>query len=153
MTDSQATPDLCANEVMEHAPLVTRLIRAEMRRQGAPLLSMPQFRALAFTYRNPGGSLSAVAEHLGVTLPTASAITDRLVRHGLLARATDPKERRRITLTLTPEGLALYQRARVATRSYVAGMLVDLTDDELATVAEGIRLLGTAFRQHTAPRE
>ncbi|HLH73223.1 MAG TPA: MarR family transcriptional regulator [Chloroflexota bacterium] len=147
MNENPVTPALCASEVMEHAPFIMRLIRAEMRRQGTPFLSIPQFRALTYIYRHPGGSLTAVSEHLGVTLPTASAITDRLVRHGLVARATDPEERRRITLTLTPEGLELYQRARAATRDYVASILADLTDEQLATTLEGIRLLGNAFRR------
>lgn len=43
----------------------------------------------------PEASLSALAENLGVSRPTASVLVDRLVQRGLVARGTDPAERRR----------------------------------------------------------
>ncbi|MGH2460275.1 MAG: MarR family winged helix-turn-helix transcriptional regulator [Chloroflexota bacterium] len=146
MTASTITAEQCAGLVMENIPPAMRFVRAEMRRQGAPGFSMPQFRALAFLSRNPGASLSAVADHLGVTLATASTIADRLVRHGLVERAAHPQERRRITLTLTDDGQDLLLDARTATRSKVAVMLETLSADQLRQIATGVTLLGAAFR-------
>lgn len=48
-------------------------------------------------------SLSDLARALGTRSPAASVMVDRLTRTGLVARARDPHNRRRITLTLTPE--------------------------------------------------
>ena len=134
---------------MDAAPVVMRFIRQEMRRHGAPALSVPQFRALAFLSREPGASLSAVAEHLGITLGTASSIADRLVQHGLVARAPHPTERRRITLTLTPDGSTLLDNARRATRTRVAEVLADLSDAQLDQISESMVWLGEAFRRAT----
>src|SRR2546423_14828906 len=89
-TAIRATPaQQCAGEIMETVPAVMRFLRAKMRHHGAPFLSVPQFRVLVFLYRHPGASLSSVAEHLGVTCPTASVLFDRLGRGGLI-RCTPP---------------------------------------------------------------
>ena len=107
---------------------------------------MPQFRALAYLDRCPGESLSAVADHLGVTLSTASTIADRLVRHGFVERTPHPEERRKITLTITPAGLQLLLVARAATRARVAEILVDLSPVQLRTIVEGLGVLSEAFK-------
>ncbi len=147
MATSTITAEQCAGLVMENIPPIMRFVRAEMRRHGAPGFSMPQFRALAFLSHHPGASLSSVADHLGVTLATASTIADRLVRHGLVERAADPRERRRITLTPTAAGLDLYQQARMATRAKLGHMLEALTAEQLHEIATGLTLLSDAFRK------
>jgi DNA-binding MarR family transcriptional regulator len=147
MSTPRNTPDACAHAVMESVPMVMRFIRREMRRHSASLLSVPQFRALAFLDRSPGACLFHVADHLGVTRPTASVIVDRLVRRGLLARADDPRERRRIALTLTPKGTRLLDEARSATRAWMAGVLAPLSRRTLGRIEEGISLLGSAFKE------
>ena len=141
------TADQCAGVVMETIPPIMRFIRAEMRRHGAPGLSMPQFRALAFLRAAPGSSLSSVADHLGVTPSTASIITERLVRGGLITRVTDPIERRRVILTLTPEGERLVEQARVATRQKLAAFLENLPPQQLQAIEAGLEALGVAFKE------
>ena len=101
----------------------------------------------AFLDRNPGACLFHVADHLGVTRPTASVIVDRLVRRGLLLRSEDPRERRRLVLTLTPKGGRHLEQARGATRSWIADVLAPLPRPALRRIEEGINLLGSAFKQ------
>src|SRR5574341_859314 len=144
---TRLTPNECARTLMETVPMVMRFIRAEMRRHRNPLLSVPQFRALAFLHHHPGACLFNVADHLGVTRPTASVIVDRLVRRGLLLRTEDPRERRRIALTLTPKGTAHFERARNATRAWMAGVLGPCPQATLERIAEGLSLLGRAFKE------
>lgn len=141
------TPERCAGELMEAVPLVMRFIRAEMRRRGGPSLSVVQFRALAFLDRHPGAPLSDVADHLGVARPTASTVVDRLVRQGLVVRAEDPRERRRVSLTLSAAGAQLLRQAREATRARVAEVLAGLPAEQLRTVAAAAALLARAFRE------
>ncbi len=147
MATSRMTPDECSRAVMETIPLVMHSIRTQMRRHRPSVLSVPQLRALAFLHRNPGACLFHVADHLGVTRPTASVIVDRLVRRGLLARAEDPQERRRIVLTLTPRGTRHLEQARSATRSWMAAMLAPLPRTTLRRIAQGVSLLGGAFKE------
>jgi DNA-binding MarR family transcriptional regulator len=135
----------CAAKVMETIPLVMRTIRADMRAQGSTTLSVPQFRTLAFLDRTPGASLSAVAEHLGVTLATASATTERLVQRNYVDRTHHPQERRRIVLQLTDDGKQHLHEARSQTRAHIANLLDPLTDDQIALLQEGLMLLKHVF--------
>lgn len=100
----------CAARVMETIPLLMRFIRADMRTHSAECLSIPQLRSLAFLKRNPGASLSEVAEHLGVTCATASTTIERLVQRNLVQRTDHPQERRRVVLNLTEEGKQLLEQ-------------------------------------------
>lgn len=141
------TPELCAAEIMETIPLVMRFIRAEMRSQGAPSLSVPQFRTLMFLYRYPGSSLSSVAEHLGVTRPTASALTERLVQRGFVDRTEHPKERRQVVLKLTEVGFEHLQPIRERTRAKIAKMLVSLSEAQQLRIVEGLTVLSEVFEE------
>ncbi len=140
-------PEACARSVMESIPHVMRFMRSKMRRHRAAALSVPQFRAMAFVDGHPRACLYHLADHLGVTRPTASVIVERLVQRGLLARRTDPRERRRIALTLTPEGARQLEDARRATRSEIAKVLAPLPGEALDRIAEGLGLLHEAFRE------
>ncbi|MGZ4120858.1 MAG: MarR family winged helix-turn-helix transcriptional regulator [Actinomycetota bacterium] len=99
--------DALAQELLEAIPVLMRRIRREARAHRPQSLTVPQMRALMFVSRNPRTSLGALADHLGVTPPTTSALVERLVQLGLATRAPDPRERRRAVLTLSKEGTAL----------------------------------------------
>ncbi len=135
----------CAHAVMQTVPVVMRAIRAEMRRNGAPLLSIPQVRTLAYLHRSPGSCLFPLAEHLGVTRPTASTIVERLVRRGMVSRAEDPRERRRVVLRLTPLGVQHFQRTRRATYKWMVTVLSRLSGAELRRVTKGVTALRAPF--------
>lgn len=78
--------DTIARELLEVVPVIMRTIRAEMRSHRGADMSVVQFRALLFLNRNPGTSLSAVAEHLDLTLPTVSKMIDGMVANHLVTR-------------------------------------------------------------------
>ncbi len=136
----------CAQAVMEAVPKVMRAIREEMRRHGTPLLSIPQLRTLAYLHRRPGSCLFHLAEHLGVTRPTASAIVERLVQRRLVTRTEDPRERRRVILRPTPLGTRLYQRARQSTHRWMVTTLSGLPPERLRQITQGISLLAEPFK-------
>ena len=97
----QSSPSDCAREVLDVVPLAMRMIRNQLRKHGAREMSVPHFRTLIFLNRHGGASLSEVADHLGLTLPSMSELIDGLVNCGLATRKTDPDDRRRMILTLT----------------------------------------------------
>ncbi|MBE9004224.1 MarR family transcriptional regulator [Fortiea sp. LEGE XX443] len=142
-----ATSEECAAKVMETVPLVMRFIRKEMRIHNAGFLSIPQLRSLAFINRNPGASLSDLAEHLGVTAATASVTTERLVQRNLVQREHHPKERRRVVLNLTDEGKYHLQQSLNHTRAQIADVLNSLSAEEFSHVEQGLALLKSVFDQ------
>lgn len=137
----------CAARVMETVPLLMRFIRADMRSHNAESLSIPQLRSLAFLNRNPGASLSEVAEHLGVTCATASTTIERLVQRNLVERNDHPQERRRIVLNLTEAGTMLLKQSQATTRAHIADILDSLTPEEVSNIEEGLTLLKNVFEQ------
>lgn len=143
-------PDDCAALVLETVPLVMRSVRAEMRGSRAPDLSVPQFRALNFLYRCPGASLSDVADHVGITLPSMSKLVEKLVARGLVTRQDDPGDRRRVTLALTEPGRAELQAAREATQARLAQRLAALSPEQRAVVVEAMRALRSVFAPASA---
>jgi DNA-binding MarR family transcriptional regulator len=135
----------CAHEILDGVPFVWRAIRAEFRKHGAQEISVPQYRTLAFVYRNEGASLSEVGDYIGLTLPTMSQLVDGLVTHGLINRRTDPEDRRRMTLTLTEPGRARLESARTATMAYLEGRLRQLSPSDRATITLAMSILREAF--------
>jgi len=137
----------CAQSVMDVVPRVMHFIRVEMRRHGPPSLSVPQFRTLTYLKRHPGASLSDVANHLGVTRATASAMVDRLVQNGFVDRAAARDERRRSVLTLTTGGADLLESARETARQRMAEALTGLSPGQAATLIDAMALLDSVFRE------
>jgi DNA-binding MarR family transcriptional regulator len=135
----------CAHEVLDVVPMVFRAIRTELRNYGAKQMSLPQFRTLAFVYRNEGVSLSEVADHMILTLPTMSMLVDGLVVGGLISRREDPEDRRRMTLTLTRDGRARFESAREATMTYLEQRLGQLSPADRATITASMRILREHF--------
>lgn len=62
------SPRQCAHQILDVTPMILQAIRQEMRKSSSAELTVPQFRTLAFLNRNPGASLSAAAEFIGLTL-------------------------------------------------------------------------------------
>src|SRR5438105_4236858 len=96
----------CAAVLLDALPSVMWFVRNHMRRRRARGLSVPQFRTLVLLRRNPSAPLSAVAEHLGCSLPTASRLVTGLVSKGLISRRTGSGDRRQLALELTDKGQA-----------------------------------------------
>jgi DNA-binding MarR family transcriptional regulator len=143
--------DDCAATLMEMLPQVVRHLRAEMRRQAAPFLSLSQLRALIYLQRCPQGSLSQVADYLDVSLPTMSTMMQRLVERGWVERTEDPRERRRLRLSLTAAGEAQLQQTLAATQAYLATSLARLLPSQLSQIQAGVTLLAETLSGESEP--
>jgi DNA-binding MarR family transcriptional regulator len=139
------SPEACALEILDVVPLVMRTLRAEMRRYRGPGLSVPHFRVLAFLSANTGASLSDVADHLGLRLPSMSTLVAGLVERGLVTRATSAVDRRRVTLALTSRGQSTLDAARQATLQRLAECLAPLPAHDRTMVVQGLEALRHIF--------
>jgi DNA-binding MarR family transcriptional regulator len=110
--------------LMEVVPGIMSYIRTEMRRRRMPGLSVPHFRALVFIYRHEDASLSQVAEHVGLKLPSTSKIVDALAARKLVIRRQSQEDRRLIMLKLSSRGLD----ELVSTKHSVETCLADILD-------------------------
>lgn len=141
----------CAHIVLKVVPQVMQAIRAEVRRQRGQDLSVLQLRSLAFLHGNPGAPLSALAEHVGLTLPSMSSQVSGLVARGLIDRAVSPEDRRFVTLRLTPQGHAVFLSAFQHAEERLAETLEALSPEARATVVEAMIHLGGIFGSGSTP--
>jgi DNA-binding MarR family transcriptional regulator len=137
--------DAIAREILDIVPTIMRVIRTEMRNQRSADLAIPQFRTLLFINRNPGSSLLAVANHLGLTSPTVSKMVDGLVLKHMIRRESSPKDRRKVTLTLTVQGQTILEKARNGAQARLIEVLSRLTQEEGETVFQAMKLLRPLF--------
>ena len=137
--------DDSAAEVLEVIPAIMDALRHAMRRHVGEQLTVPQFRCLNFIALQPGASVSAVAAFLGVTLPTASTMVERLVRAGDVEPRTSAEDRRRSQLHLTRAGAAHLAAIRRGARKELAQILATRSSEELRTLNAGLAVLRNVF--------
>jgi DNA-binding MarR family transcriptional regulator len=130
-----------AARLMEWIPRLMGYIRSKMRQHRRPDLSLAEFRTLLFFRRHPRSSLSALADHHGLSLATASRMVDNLVRRGLIVRESGLEDRRQIELYLSRQGMKLLTSVEKATLKNLKEHLTDLSPEEIQKIDEGFRLL------------
>lgn len=137
----------CARQVLDVVPAVMRPLRQQMRSHRAAGLSIPQFRALCFVERYDGASLSAVAEHLDLSLPTASRMINGLVERGYMQRRSSEDDRRHMSLSLRPRGQAVMKAARQATQQFLADKFRDLSAAQREALCVAMHALHEVFER------
>ncbi|MEW5913575.1 MAG: MarR family transcriptional regulator [Thermodesulfobacteriota bacterium] len=141
----------CAAELLDSVLLVMQAIRVKMRSRRTPELTIPQFRALIFINRLPGGTLSELAENVGLTNPSMSKMIEGLVVKGLVRRESSARDRRRVKLTLTTRGLGLLKQARQSSQEALARRLGALPIRERQALMKSLRDLARVFSLEEAP--
>ncbi len=107
-------------------------------------LSMAQMKALVALIDGGPMTIGQVAEALGVSLPTASHLVERLVQAGFVERADDPADRRRAVARATPKAEELVGNLRHGDRSLLRRIVARLDDEDLAALARGMQALARA---------
>ncbi|HRW47893.1 MAG: MarR family transcriptional regulator [Caldilinea sp.] len=141
--------DRCARAILDTVPAIVQAIRVEMRLERMHDLSVPQFRTLAYIGRQPGCSLTDVAEFIGLTAPTMSVLINGLVERGLVHRAASLLDRRRVVLNLTDAGAQMHTHALDGTLAWLSGLLAPLVEEERLLVIQAMDLLCPIFSAET----
>ena len=122
-----------------------RVIRSEMHAQRGPDITIPQFRSLSFISRYPDVSLSDVAGHIGLTLPSMSKMIAGLVNRGLITRSPSTIDCRCIVLAVTTRGNEILKIAQDNTQAVITKMLSTLSNDALEVVIRSMLVLQRSF--------
>ncbi len=83
----------------------TRLLAQDASRGKYRELSMPQVHAIMVARDRDQATITEIAGVLGVSLPSASAMVDRLVEKGILVRRHDRRDRRRVLVSVAPKAV------------------------------------------------
>jgi DNA-binding MarR family transcriptional regulator len=73
-----------------------------------------------------------------------TGIVDRLVEQGLVSRRENPENRRMSVLQPTEKGEALLASLRERTIGQLSELLTRLSEEQLSTLAQGLRFLAKA---------
>jgi MarR family transcriptional regulator for hemolysin len=141
-----SNPEECARELLETVPTIMQDIKTQMRSHRTPDLTIPQFRTLVYADRNPGTSLSDLADHLGLTLPSTSKLVDELLKRGLIVREEHPRDRRRQKLSQTNRGIEILDASQTATLAYFAQKLANTTAADRASIIQAMNTMRTVLQ-------
>jgi DNA-binding MarR family transcriptional regulator len=124
---------------------LTRALRGEAHELG---VTSTQASLLAAIHRTPGVGLGQLAELEHMQAPTLVVHIDNLEAAGLVERArSDPHDRRRVVLSLTPRGQQMLDVLRERRTAWLAERLSALAPADLAAIAAAIEPLNEVARR------
>lgn len=144
---NSATPLDAAHAMIEGVPRLARLMRQDLRKHSAGLFTEPQFRVMAYLFREGKTCLSGLADYQGVSLPTMSKLIQGLEARELVARERDTEDRRRVLLRLTPEGCTAYEGLLRRTENHIVDWIDPLNAEERADVVKVFNQLVELFAE------
>jgi DNA-binding MarR family transcriptional regulator len=103
-------------------------------------LSLRQLSALQMI-EDETTTLGDVARRLMVTPAVVTGLIDRLEKRGYVRRLSSSGDRRRVNLTLTPEGRVAAEKAEQRLIDEVGAKMANFSADELKSVEKGLLLL------------
>jgi DNA-binding MarR family transcriptional regulator len=115
---------------------VTRLYRSLLDPLG---LTYPQYLVMLALWERAPRSVGELGQALDLDSGTLTPLLKRLEAQGLVDRARDPRDERRVIVSLTPEGTALREKAQPIPGEVVCRLGGDLR--ELGDLREGLNAL------------
>ncbi len=104
-------------------------------------MTLAQIKVLFLLDQEVEASVGAVAQMIGIGVPTASQLIDRLVQAGSAQRFERVTDRRYTLVSLTPEGKQLVQRLREGHTERLRHWLASLNEEEQVQLRAGLLAL------------
>ena len=89
--------------------------------------------------RNPGLKMRELADILGVSTPSVTAVVDKLEKKGFAIRKTTPSDRRVYLVELTSKGNDLYKRHSEQHKKMAKTLLSSIPGDRVVLFIEMLR--------------
>ena len=142
----QVKTDLAADVFRVVGRFRRQLRRSVGRAFDSARLTESQSELLWLVGRKPGISISAAAAELGLVPNSASTLVSKLVSRGLLTRSVGASDRRVGELALAGPTQRIVDASRAARRALLSGVLDELDDDQIESLAKGLEVLDTMTR-------
>ena len=108
-------------------------------------VSLPQLQFLLVVQEEGPRTVSELAHLLGMSMPSASAIIDRMDERGLLTRSRHSSDRRVVSVEITERGREVAEEFVGLKREQFQRILDTLTLTELSDVHTGLKALRTGI--------
>lgn len=120
--------------------LVTAVERERLRMARETLgIGVNEMQACAFIAASGPRTPSDIAERLQITTASVTELVDRLQRDDLVSRLPHPTDRRKLLVTLTPDGLRKTEQVQDRFGSILARCTTDLSIAEREAVLNFLR--------------
>jgi DNA-binding MarR family transcriptional regulator len=131
-------------ELVDVVSLVTQAIWADMRRSGRAI-EPTQWATLRLIAAGPF-TMSELARHKAISLPTMSKSVDMLARRGWVERFVDDADRRQTLVRPTEAGRQILADCRRQIEDLMDEKLAELGDRQREELATGLALLRDVLR-------
>ena len=106
-------------------------------------LTMPQAKTLFLLAEEPM-RMRGIAGRLGVEMPSATTMIDRLVVKGLVERRQDPGDRRAVVCSVTPAGRDAVEKFWSLRAARIESLADNLSDEDLEIVVPAMKIMANA---------
>ena len=110
-------------------------------------LTMSQTKAILHLSAGNQTTVGEIATALGISMPSASELIDRLVEAGHAVRAPDPSDRRRVLIFATPEAARIGEQLRDFRRQQLRLALSHLPPAERPMFIRSLQALVAALQE------
>jgi DNA-binding MarR family transcriptional regulator len=110
-------------------------------------LSHTQVGTLMHLHHHGSCAISDMSDEMGITLPAASQMIDRLVQQGLAERSEDPHDRRFKKVVLTEKGKQLVDNGLAVRQKWMEELTASLEPEEQQAIAAALKLLNDTARR------
>lgn len=104
-------------------------------------LTLHRWRTLSIIRRLEACTMSELARYSTIDRTTLTRAVDHLVTEGLVMRSTPPKDRRQVTLALTPQGEDVYLSAVDLLMDYNRQALCGVADETRRELSRALRTI------------
>jgi DNA-binding MarR family transcriptional regulator len=127
------------------------LMTAARPRWSAADLTFTQLRGLSVLARRQPLRMSELAEALGMTAASASALIDRMVQRAFVTRCSDPNDRRTVLVELSRRGQRILDVMERGSSDHFSRMIEKMTANERDALATTLRAF-VRISAHSADR-
>jgi DNA-binding MarR family transcriptional regulator len=128
-------PERMKDQAVRLAQILTTLQRCFLSNLSKELdrgnVSIPQYILLGFLTQSARPTMGEVSQKMGHTMAASTGLVDRLVKMGLVSRANDADDRRRICVSITPKGNSVVEQVRSDVVTSLMRLMEHLTPDEV----------------------
>lgn len=111
-------------------------------------LSIRQFWTLQHLYEKETCSMVELSVVLFTDKSNVTGIVDRLERLNLATRTPDPQDRRKILITLTPDGRNMHDTVKAQHDAYIRQLMSVLNHEQMHGLLENLRTLSQSLENY-----
>lgn len=144
--------DALIDRILDLLPEMTRLLKSSYAVDPEfAAIPLGQARVLGFLYGRRQATVGEVACGVGVSLPTASELIDRLVEARWVDRKVNPADRRQVFASLTERAVAIGDRVREVRRAQMDVAFTCIPPENRAILVAGLESLVEGLGGHRRP--